>query len=164
MNIPLNIDWQQILLHVFNFAILTGGLYFILYSPIKKFIDKRDAYYRNMDSEANEKLASARAQEEQARECLEGIDQQLKETRMKAEAELSEYTARQMQEAKAKADRIIEEARKSAEEEKRAILASADKEILSMTKEATEKIIHSSTDEAYRKFLEIAERDVQNGK
>ena len=26
MNIPLNIDWQQILLHLFNFTILAGGL------------------------------------------------------------------------------------------------------------------------------------------
>ena len=33
MNIPLNIDWQQILLHLFNFVILAGGLYFILYKP-----------------------------------------------------------------------------------------------------------------------------------
>ena len=26
MNIPLNIDWQQILLHFFNFSILVGGI------------------------------------------------------------------------------------------------------------------------------------------
>ena len=31
MNIPLNIDWQQILLHLLNFAILAGGLYLLLY-------------------------------------------------------------------------------------------------------------------------------------
>ena len=30
MNIPLNIDWQQILLHLMNFVILAGGLYFLL--------------------------------------------------------------------------------------------------------------------------------------
>ena len=29
MNIPLNIDWQQILLHFFNFSILVGGLYLL---------------------------------------------------------------------------------------------------------------------------------------
>ena len=29
-NIPLNIDWQQILLHFFNFSILVGGLYLLL--------------------------------------------------------------------------------------------------------------------------------------
>ena len=29
MNIPLNIDWQQILLHLLNFVILAGGLYLL---------------------------------------------------------------------------------------------------------------------------------------
>ena len=31
--IPLNIDWQQILLHLFNFTILFGALYILLYKP-----------------------------------------------------------------------------------------------------------------------------------
>ena len=38
---PLNIDWQQILLHWMNLAILTGGLYVLLYKPVKEFIAKR---------------------------------------------------------------------------------------------------------------------------
>ena len=38
MNIPLNIDWQQILLHFFNFSILVGGLYLLLFKPVKSFI------------------------------------------------------------------------------------------------------------------------------
>ena len=36
VNIPLNVDWQQILLHWMNFVILTGGLYFLLYKPVKQ--------------------------------------------------------------------------------------------------------------------------------
>ena len=41
MNIPLNIDWQQILLHLLNFAILAGGLYLLLYKPVKAGISSR---------------------------------------------------------------------------------------------------------------------------
>ncbi len=37
MGIPLNIDWQQILLHIFNLLILVGGLYLLLYKPVKDF-------------------------------------------------------------------------------------------------------------------------------
>ena len=51
MNIPLNIDWQQILLHLFNFAILFAILYFLLYKPVKDFMAKREEYYKNMDAE-----------------------------------------------------------------------------------------------------------------
>lgn len=159
MEIPLNIDWQQILLHLFNFAILTGGLYFLLYSPIKKFIAKREDYYRNLDSEAKERMDSACELEAKARARLENVEAEIKEKRIKAEADLEQYIASQMQESNAKADRIIADARHIAEEEKKSILDSADKEIVDMAKSATAKIIHPSTDEAYRQFLDIAERD-----
>ena len=49
MNIPLNIDWQQILLHLLNFVILAGGLYLLLYKPVLAFMEKRQAYYREHD-------------------------------------------------------------------------------------------------------------------
>ena len=45
MGVPLNIDWQQILLHMFNLIILTGGLYFLLYQPVTAFMKKRQEYY-----------------------------------------------------------------------------------------------------------------------
>ena len=37
---PLNINWQQILLHLLNLVILAVGLYLILYKPVKKFMQK----------------------------------------------------------------------------------------------------------------------------
>ena len=40
-NLPLNIDLQQIFLHLLNFTILLAGLYFLLYEPVKKFMNKR---------------------------------------------------------------------------------------------------------------------------
>ena len=55
MNIPLNIDWQQILLHFFNFSILVGGLYLLLFKPVKNFMDKRAKHYQDMESAAVER-------------------------------------------------------------------------------------------------------------
>ena len=57
------------------------------------------------------------------------------------------------------AKRIIAEAQKAAEEERRSILDHTDKEILIMTKKAAAQMVHTSTEEAYRQFLEAAERD-----
>ena len=59
MNIPLNIDWQQILLHLFNFAILAGGLYLLLYRPVKDFMKKREEHYQSMDEAAERARADA---------------------------------------------------------------------------------------------------------
>ena len=41
---PLNIDFQQIFLHLFNFVVLFAILYFLLYKPVKNFMDQRVAY------------------------------------------------------------------------------------------------------------------------
>lgn len=161
----LGIDWRQILLHLFNFAILTGGLYFLLYSPIKKFIEKREAYYRKIDGEANEKLASAKRLEDEARLRLEGAEREIAEKRLKAEAELRSSSNSRIEEAKARSEKIIADAIKAAEAEKEAILDSADKDIIEMTKEASARMVHSSTDEAFEAFLKVAERSaVNNGK
>ena len=59
-NLPLNIDIQQIFLHLLNFTLLLAGLYFLLYEPVKKFMGKRTAYYEDLDRQATEKLEEAR--------------------------------------------------------------------------------------------------------
>ena len=41
---PLGIDITQILLHMFNVVILFGGMYIILYSPVKKFMKQREEH------------------------------------------------------------------------------------------------------------------------
>ena len=57
--VPLNIDWQQILLHLFNFTILFGALYILLYKPVKDFMEGRETHYADMDSRAEQALADA---------------------------------------------------------------------------------------------------------
>ena len=59
MGIPLNVDWQQILLHLFHFIILFGGHWLLLYKTVKNFKAKREAYYKEMVMAAAEKLAAA---------------------------------------------------------------------------------------------------------
>ena len=56
---PLNIDWQQILLHLMNFAILAGGLYVLLYRPVKAFMAKREAYYQAQADQAEKTAQEA---------------------------------------------------------------------------------------------------------
>ena len=159
MGIPLNIDWQQILLHIFNLIILVGGLYFLLYQPVKKFMEKREALYQEMDREASEKLKNAQELEKKAQELLDHADDEITERRIKAEAELNERDAAQLLSVEKEAKRIIAEAQKAAEEERRSILDHTDKEILIMTKKAAAQMVHTSTEEAYRQFLEAGERD-----
>ena len=73
MNIPLNIDWQQILLHLLNFAILAGGLYLLLYKPVKAFMAKREGWYQQQADEAEKTRQEAEALKADAQAQAEKI-------------------------------------------------------------------------------------------
>ena len=68
-NIPLNIDWQQILLHFFNFSILVGGLYLLLFKPVKRFMEKREQRDA-AKAQADKILSDAKAAAESERQKI----------------------------------------------------------------------------------------------
>ena len=88
MNIPLNIDWQQILLHVLNFVILFGGLYFLLYKPVKNFMAKREAHYAEMAQKAQSELDSAEKIKADYQEQLKSVEGEISAKRTEAQKEL----------------------------------------------------------------------------
>ena len=90
MNIPLNIDWQQILLHLFNFAILAGGLYLLLYRPVKDFMKKREEHYQSMDEAAERARADAAQLQEQYASRLSQADAEIAQKRVEAQRELDQ--------------------------------------------------------------------------
>ena len=89
MNIPLNIDWQQILLHFFNFSILVGGLYLLLFKPVKSFMAKREKHYADMESAAQEREKSTADLEAAMRQREAEFDAALEEKRAAAAKEAS---------------------------------------------------------------------------
>ncbi len=109
--IPLNIDWRQILLHLLNLAILFLILYFLLYSPVKKFMDKRRQYYEEQDAEAKAKIEAADRKKATYDELLGKADEEILTKKRTAIAD-----------ARAESERII----KAAEEESAAILKKAN--------------------------------------
>ena len=135
MNIPLNIDWQQILLHVLNFVILFGGLYFLLYKPVKNFMAKREAHYAEMAQKAQSELDSAE----------------------KIKADYQE----QLSDAHAQADKIVADAQKDAARVHDKMIADAQKELTELAMEATKKLVYKDGD-PYDAFLDQAERGEPN--
>ena len=162
---PLNIDLQQILLHVFNFVILYFGLYFILYKPVKKYMDKRQDEYAKMDEEAKKNLAEAQEKNAEYEAILAGADKEIAEKRKAAAAEMDHAREESEAEAKVAADEIIKNAKKQAVTEKEKILKDAQKEITGLVEAATRKImLKSDSDNVYEEFLSDAERSVKDGK
>lgn len=160
---PLNIDWQQILLHLFNFVILFAALYFLLYKPVKRFMDDRTEHYKNLDDEAKKKLAAAEAaQAEYAQKAL-NAEEELAAEKEHAHKELEILLSAKKAKAEEEAAKILADARSAAQLERQKILSEAQDEIADIVASATEKIVlSSSTSDAFDQFLAAAKRGEHN--
>lgn len=158
MSIPLNIDWQQILLHLFNFAILAGGLYLLLYRPVKKFMEQRQAHYESMHQQAQQDREQAEKLKAEYEDKLSQVETAITQRKAEAEQELSQLRSQRVAEAKQEAEAILDKARENAKREQEELVSSASKELVDMAVTAAEKIALGADGDPYEQFLNLAER------
>ena len=158
MNIPLNIDWQQILLHLLNFIILAGGLYLLLYKPVKAFMEKRQSYYQEQDAQAEKKLAEAEKTKAEVQQRLKNADTAAAEKIAQTEKAANDAIQQQLSDARAQADQIIADAHTAAQREHDKLLADAQRELKELAVAATERLVLQSGGDAFDQFLDEAER------
>ena len=164
MNIPLNIDWQQILLHLMNFAILAGGLYLLLYKPVKQFMAKREAYYQELADQAAGKLREAEALKADRQAKLDAFDEEIRQKKVKVQQDAQTAVQQQLDDAKVQAQRILTEARKEAERDRQKVMADARQELKDLVTDAAEKLARGTGNEAFDLFLDLAEKGPGNEK
>ncbi|NLZ24952.1 MAG: ATP synthase F0 subunit B [Clostridiales bacterium] len=155
---PLNINWQQILLHLLNLVILFTGLFLLLYKPVVKFMNKRQEYYKNMDDEAKKKVAAAQELNEECARKIDELDGELAKKRLMEEQRITLEMQSKISDAQKSAEKIIADAKEQAEKEKEHILAEARKEIASLAVEATKVLLEQSSEKALERFLTAEER------
>ncbi len=159
MNIPLNIDWQQILLHLLNFAILAGGLYLLLYKPVKKFMAQRADHYQSMADEAAADRKQAEDLKADYQEKLRQAEAEIAAERAQSLAAAEQAGAQILQDARKRAEQIISDAQQTAQQEREKIIGGAEQEIAGLVTTAAEKLLLQSTaSEAVDQFLTAAER------
>ena len=159
---PLNIDWQQILLHLLNFVILAGGLYFLLYKPVEDFISKREAYYADRQKDSDRRNEESQALKAEYEEKLGHADEAIRARKKEAAAELEKAIRARNAEAEAQAKEIIEQAEKAAQARRDKALEDSNRDIRKLAIDAVEKLAISSDSEALDKFLDEAEREVRH--
>ena len=149
MGVPLNIDWQQILLHMFNLIILTGGLYFLLYQPVTAFMKKRQEYYA--------KLQEAEQKVREADETLSGMQAEAEQLRADAMKQADAEAAARLAGADAEKQKILAAAKAQAAREKDAMLREANEQIGALVSNAVDKLV-SDADDPYADFLHAVKR------
>ena len=137
---PLNIDPQQILLHWMNLAILVGGLYFLLYQPVKAFLAKREEYYRDLDRQAQDKLARAEQLQADYQKKLDGAEEEIHQARAKAQQSLQQSVQEQLDQAQAQAQLIVTRAHADAERTREQALYDSQQDIRRLAETAAKRL------------------------
>ena len=158
MSLPLNIDLQQILLHMLNFVLLFGGLYFILYKPVKKFMDGRASRYAEKEEETERRLREAEEAKAEYEDKLRNAESEIAAMRSEAAAQAAADSAAERERALAEADGIRRAAEAEAAAEKQRLLRQANREISELAAQAAQKAVYGSAEEAFDGFLDRAER------
>jgi len=156
-SVPLNIDFQQILLHLLNFAILFAVIYFLLYKPVKNFMDKRKQEYQEMDDAAHAKLQEADQLKASYEDKLKDVQEEIKAMKSEAAREAGERSAELENKARQQAEDILNKARQQAETEKDKIIEEAGDSLAKLAKDAAKKAVFESTSDAYDQFLKTVD-------
>ena len=153
----LGIDWQQILLHWLNLVILVGVLYFLLYTPVKKSIAKREEYYKDLDKQAEDKFAQAEQYKKQYGEKLAAADEEIRQARVKAQQAAQKSAEEQLEQARAEAKRIIAKAHMEAEQTRDRVRRESQQELQKLAAQAAKKLAASQERDPFDQFLDLAE-------
>ena len=157
MSFPLNIDPQQILLHWMNLAILTGGLYFLLFKPVKQFIEKREAHYREIDQQAADKLAQAEQLKADCQAKLDAADDEIHQERAKAQQAAAQAAQEQLEQAEEQARHIVAKAKAEAEQSKERAIRESQREMRELAAKAAKKLAAKPGADFFDQFLDLTE-------
>lgn len=156
---PLNINWQQILLHAFNFLILTFGLYWFLYAPIRKFIEEREKVYRNREIETEQKLNDAQVLLDEHKAQLDGLQQEMQAYSDKVRKETNEKVQERIENARKQEMQILQEAHNTALRQKQLMMEEAKQEMREFALETAKRITTGDQEDMYDDFLEHVDNE-----
>ena len=152
---PLNIDWQQILLHWMNLAILTGGLYFLLYKPVKKFMAQREEHYRDLDRQATAQMDEAEQLKAQYQRKLDAANEEIRQARLAAQQSVQQATQEQLDQAQAQAKQIVDRAHAEADRVREQSRYDSQQEIRKLAETAAKRLALQK--DPFDQFLDLAE-------
>lgn len=146
MNPILGINFLQIIYHIFNFSILGLGLYILLYKPVVNFMDKRKAYYEDMDKKAKENLKDAENLLRNHQEKLENLQKEKEDLKAEAEAQARKEADEIIAKAKKEEENILLKAKASADFEREKLIKEGKEEVKDLLVKAIEKSVNDDQD------------------
>ncbi len=163
---PLNIDILQILLHMLNFVILAGGLTFLLFAPVSKFLNERSAHFEKLAKDNEEQAKENERLKTEYEAKMSEANAEISAMRAEAEKSMADVSKAYIGEAREKATAIIAAAEAEAEKHKEQIMDTLQTEIGELVVSATQKLL---SDEApnrdaalYDEFIRLADQTIKD--
>lgn len=153
----LGINFQQILLHLFNFAVLALALNYLLYQPVVDFITKREKYYKDMEDKANKNLMESEEILKKHNEKIENINKETELIKSEKIKEAQIIANREIELAKEEADKILLNSREQAQREKETLLRNTKKNLKQVIIEAATKL--ASNKDVFDDFVNQVDGD-----
>ena len=104
----LGINWQSIMFHIFNFALLALLLNELLYKPINDFIENRENEYKEIEEETLNNLEKSKLLVAEHDKKMESIYLEAEEIKNKAIKEAQLQANSEIQHANEEKQRILE--------------------------------------------------------
>ena len=141
----LKIDAANILFTVINLLILFVAMKFILFKPVQKIIDARQAEADKQFDEAAQKKKDAEEMQVQYQASLDSISEERKQTIREAKKEADVQYQKIVGDAEETARKIKQDAVTEAETQKAQILRSAERDIANIVADAATKVVGSKS-------------------
>lgn len=141
MELPLGLSLTEILLHLLNFFLLLVGIRLLLWKPVKKFMEKRQAEYRSAQDSSDKIVKETESLKQNYNNMLKDFDE--KKTGLIKKITEDAYGKAEViiSDAKIQAKEIIVNSKKTAEEEASKIKNEMEGEIIELSVNIAEKLL-----------------------
>ena len=143
---------------VINLLIIYFILSKFLFKPVKRFMEQREAHYRELDRQAADKLAQAEQLKLDCQAKLDRADDEIHQEKVKAQQAAQQAAQEQMEQAEEQAKHIVAKAKAEAEQSKERAIRESQKELRELAAKAAKKLAAKPGDDFYDQFLDLTER------
>lgn len=151
----LGIDLSTLLAQLVNFLLLFGLLYFFAYKPILRMFDERSRRIKESVEQADQVKQQAAQAEEENRKKLEASAREGQEAIARAMRSAEGARQKAQEEAREEAGTLLEQARADIQRERDEVIGELRQEFADLAVEAAEKVIEKSLDrETHRELID----------
>ena len=140
----LGLEWQSVVLHLFNLVVLTVGLYFLLFKPVKKMTRERQEKIPKTEKDNAALSEEAKQMKESTEQVLSDAKKEAAVIRENAVKEANRRADDIVGRARDEAKNMIAQTERSLGEERRGLQKEIERQIADVSVLVAEKVLEKN--------------------